>query len=67
MNNEKCPKCGKSHYTTGATFSTLMYFPPEWKDGVNINPDRNTHTTEAHCCECGENWTIINQPPPQLV
>lgn len=58
MNNEKCPKCGKSYYSVGASSSTLAYFPPIYKDGVNINPNRNTTTTELHCEECGNNWTI---------
>lgn len=58
MNNEKCPNCNKSHYSIGASSSTLAYFQPVFKDGVNINPDKNTITTELHCLECGTNWTI---------
>jgi hypothetical protein len=60
MNNEKCPKCGKANFQIGASMSTLMYYPPTYKDGVNINPDRNTTTTEAHCMECDNKWTIKN-------
>jgi hypothetical protein len=53
---------------------TAVYYPPVWKDGVNINPDRNTTTTKAHCYECnydfvikscgGETWTEQGQYNP---
>ena len=58
MNNHKCPECGKSYYTVGASCTTLMYFPPVYKDGVNINPDRNQSTTELTCMECGHKWSV---------
>ena len=69
----KCPYCGKSHYREGITTSTAIYFQPIWKDGVNINPDKNIHTTECECLECGrwfeivngEAKTIENQPEPK--
>lgn len=51
-----CPKCGKCYYTIGMSYSTCAYYPPIIKNGVNINPDRNIHTTEYHCLECGCDW-----------
>lgn len=60
MNNEKCPNCGKSYYSTSAGYTTLAYYPPIWKDGININPDRNTTTCEATCQECNTKWTITS-------
>ncbi len=56
----KCPYCGKSHYREGMTTFTAMYFPPIWKDGVNVNPDGNIHTTECECLECGRWFHIVN-------
>lgn len=58
MNNEKCPKCGKSHYSVGSSSRTLAYYEPVYKDGVNINPDRNVTTTQLSCRECGNYWII---------
>lgn len=40
----KCPHCGESYYTIEESLSTCVYYPPIIKDGVNINPDRNTTT-----------------------
>lgn len=54
----KCPNCGKSHYSTGVSTCTAVYYPPIWKDGINVNPDRNTTTTDAHCCECHYDFVI---------
>lgn len=48
----KCPKCGKSYYMEKYTTCTAMYYPPIYKDGVNINPDRNMSTTVCVCLEC---------------
>lgn len=75
----KCPHCGASHYSEGPSECTLAYYPPIWKDGINVNPDRNTTTTRAHCCEChydfvikecaGEVWTEEgkhNPPKPPI-
>lgn len=53
-----CPHCGKSHYSEGYSQRTAVYYPPIWKDGVNINPDRNTTTTYAHCYECDYDFVI---------
>lgn len=62
----KCPNCGESYYSEGVTTRTLMYFPPVYKDGVNVNPDKNISTTRCECMAChhyfyirsrgGETW-----------
>lgn len=59
-NNEpiKCPHCGKSYYKELYGTSTCMYFPPIWKDGVNVNPDGNIHSTYCHCLECDKDFII---------
>ena len=57
----KCPNCGESYYTVGPSYVTAMYFEPIYKDGVNINPDRNTCTTEVTCLGCGKVYTISQQ------
>lgn len=48
----KCPHCGTSYYREQYSVSTAMYFTPVYKDGVNINPDRNITTTVCHCINC---------------
>jgi DNA-directed RNA polymerase subunit RPC12/RpoP len=52
----KCPHCGASHYMESGSMSTCVYYPPIWKDGVNINPDGNTTTTYYKCLECGKEF-----------
>ena len=59
--NWTCPHCGESHYMVNHSDSTCMYFPPIYKDGVNINPDRNIITTHCTCMECGKNFEIKNR------
>ena len=56
--NTKCPHCGESFYTEMYSESTAVYYPPIYKDGVNINPDRNTTTRHCRCLNCGEEFTI---------
>ena len=58
METIKCPYCGNSYYTVGYTTTTAMYFPPVIKDGVNINPDRNTSTTSGQCLVCHNTFYI---------
>lgn len=57
----KCPNCEQSYYTVGPSYVTAMYFEPIYKDGVNINPDRNTYTTEVTCLGCGKVYTVSQQ------
>ena len=54
----KCPYCGESYYTIKESLSTCVYYPPVIKDGVNINPDRNTSTTRCRCLNCQMDFTI---------
>ena len=49
-----CPHCGKSYYMQRYATRTAMYFPPIYKDGVNINPDRNITTHVCECMNCGQ-------------
>lgn len=52
-----CPKCGESYYQELHSSRTCVYYPPIYKDGVNINPDMNTTTTHCKCLNCGEEFT----------
>ena len=52
----KCPNCGESHYEQRYSTRTAMYFPPIYKDGININEDRNTTTYYCSCCACHHNF-----------
>ena len=52
-----CPKCGESYYMERYRTSTAMYFPPIYKDGVNINPDRNATTVCCTCMHCGNDFS----------
>lgn len=53
----KCPHCGEKYFTVGASMTTAVYYPPIYKDGININPDKNTTTTTYHCLACNKDWT----------
>ena len=53
MNNWICPKCKKSDYSiSSGGMTTLMYFEPHYVNGVNVNPDRNTRSSEITCHSC---------------
>lgn len=50
----KCPNCNSlGPLSQGASMTTTVYYPPVWENGVNINPDGNTTTTEFTCEKCG--------------
>lgn len=53
----RCPHCGESYYMENGGERTAMYFPPIYKDGVNINQDRNTTTTHCTCMNCGKSFS----------
>lgn len=55
---KKCPHCGESYYMENHSRSTAMYFPPIYKNGVNINPDRNITTTYCTCMNCGKEFSF---------
>lgn len=52
----KCPHCGARYFTISETYTTAVYYPPIYKDGVNINPDQNKSTTKYHCLHCDKYW-----------
>jgi len=52
-----CPHCGESYYMENYSTCTAAYYPPIYKDGVNINPDRNTTTTYCTCMNCGKEFS----------
>ena len=54
----KCPHCGESYYTELYSTSTAVYYPPIYKDGVNINPDMNESITYCKCLNCHKEFTI---------
>lgn len=54
----RCPHCGESYYMENYSTSTCLYCPPIYKDGVNINPDRNTSTTHCTCMNCGKEFSV---------
>lgn len=51
-----CPHCGKSFYEELYSTRTALYYPPIYKDGVNINTDCNKSTTYCRCLNCGEDF-----------
>ena len=57
----RCPNCGESYYRENYSTCTAMYYPPIWKNGVNINPDRNISTTYCTCLVCGNDFTYNNR------
>lgn len=48
----KCSNCGASYYRERYKTCTAMYFPPIYKDGININPDKNITTVVCQCINC---------------
>lgn len=52
-----CPHCGESYYQENYSTRTAVYYPPIYKNGVNINPDQNTTTTCCHCLNCGKDFS----------
>ena len=55
--NVRCPHCGESYYEELYSTHTSVYYPPIYKDGVNINSDRNTTITNCHCLNCGKDFS----------
>lgn len=56
--NHLCPHCGESYYMENYNTSTCVYYPPIYKDGVNINPDRNKVTAHCTCMNCGKEFSF---------
>ena len=55
-----CPNCGQSYYIENYCSRTAVYYPPIYKDGININPDRNTTTHHCTCMNCGEDFSYTD-------
>lgn len=56
LTNKKCPHCGESYWSPRDATITAVYYEPIYKDGININPDRNTVSRTYHCWACGKDW-----------
>ena len=52
----RCPICDGCFYKENYSVSTAMYYPPIFKDGININPDKNVTTTYCQCLICGNSF-----------
>ena len=61
MDNVKCPHCGENYYMENYSTSICVYYPPIYKDGVNINPDRNTTTVHCTCMNCKKDFSFKRQ------
>ena len=54
-----CPNCGSNYHSgcdTGMT--TAVYYPPIYKDGVNINPDGNSTIRSIKCLNCNKTFEV---------
>lgn len=56
-----CPNCGWSYYKILYSASTAAYYPPVYKNGVNVNPDGNITTTMCECANCKEYFSYQRQ------
>ncbi len=52
-----CPHCGESYYMENNSMSTCVYYPPIFKNGINVNPDRNKTTVNCTCMACGKEFS----------
>ena len=55
----KMPECERDdcRFIQSGGMTTLAYYIPIYdKNGVNINPDRNTTTSMLECLTCGKEW-----------
>jgi hypothetical protein len=56
--NQTCPHCGESYYRENYGITTAVYYPPIYKNGVNINPDKNKTTVNCTCMNCGKEFAF---------
>ena len=56
----KCPVCNNDTLIRGTSLATLVYYPPIYKDGENINPDMNVSTTYFTCSN-GHEFVVKSQ------
>lgn len=57
------PECMRDDciITVESQMTTAMHYSPVYnKDGVNMNPDRNSTTQNVRCLSCGKNWKRDN-------
>lgn len=54
----RCPHCGESYYMENYGITTSVYYPPIYKDGVNINPDRNKTSVNCTCMNCHKDFSF---------
>ena len=59
--NVKCPYCNESYFKELSVTRQAAYYPPIYKDGININPDKNKTFTRCHCMNCGKDFTYITK------
>ena len=52
-----CPYCGGDFYRYDYSESTMVYYPPIYKNGINVNPDQNKKTSYYTCLNCGKQFT----------
>lgn len=60
----KMPECERDdcRFRQGVSMSTLVYYVPVYdKNGVNINPDGNTTTSNLECLTCGKRWVATTR------
>ena len=59
INSHPNPECPREDckFSILDSATTCMYFQPIYdKNGVNINPDRNTTAFKLNCLSCGKVW-----------
>lgn len=61
MENIKCPNCRKSYFSERYCTTTAVYYPPVYKDGININPDGNITTHYCCCLNCGNEFSYATR------
>ena len=54
--NPECPREDCAFSYSGGASTLVAYIPIYDKNGVNINPDRNTTTSIFECITCGKKW-----------
>ena len=54
----RCPECKKNHFRDSVATTTLLFYQKIFKDGVNINPDKNAISFVRDCLECGTSFAI---------
>ena len=57
----KCPVCNEDKLIQGTSHSTLVYYPPIYENGVNINPDMNVTTTIFTCVKNCHEFVVKSQ------